>query len=374
MTATGDMPRLLDAVVALSAEWSLTGTLRRIVEAAADLTGARYAALGVIGPGETTAERGLVEFITTGIGEEERRAIGDLPRGRGVLGLLITDPRPVRIADIGRHRASVGFPPNHPPMHSFLGVPIRVRDQVFGNLYLTDKRGAAEFSEADEELVIALAGAAGVAIENARLRQRLEQLAVVRERERIARDLHDTVIQRIFATGMGLQGLQGRLENPENRDRLQQAVDELDETIREIRNTIFALEARDGGASLRARVLDLASEAAVRLGFEPRVRFDGPVDAAVSKEVAKELLKTLREALSNVARHAHATSTVVEVSVDTGGVTLRVADDGVGIANGPSTGHGLDNMRSRAEALGGSFSITKRRDGGTTVTWRVCAA
>ncbi len=366
--------RLLDAVIALSAEKGLPPILRRIVEAAAELVDARYGALGVIGADEEGPERSLVEFVTTIDGSEIRSRIGEPPHGLGILGLLITDPEPLRLADLARHPASVGFPPDHPPMHSFLGVPIRVRDQVFGNLYLTEKQGAPEFSAQDQEIVIALAAAAGVAIENARLHERLEQMAVISERERIARDLHDTVIQRLFATGMGLQSLIGRLPNPDSRDRLQLAVDELDETIREIRSSIFALEARSSGASLRARILDLASESAEGLGFEPRVRFAGPVDAAVSPAVADELLKTLREALSNVARHARARSVDVQVASGSDGVTLRVTDDGEGLPEKRSRGHGLDNMRARAEALRGSFAITNRRDGGTALTWKVPAA
>jgi signal transduction histidine kinase len=366
--------RLLDAVIALAAEQGLPSILRRIVQAAAELVDARYGAVGVLGADHAGPTQRLVEFVTTGIDDELRRRIGDLPRGRGILGLLITDPEPLRLGDIAQHPASVGFPPNHPPMRSFLGVPIRVRDQVFGYLYLTEKKGALEFSREDEEIVVALAGAAGVAIENARLHERLQELALLGERERIARDLHDTVIQRLFATGMGLQGLIGRLQSQENRDRLQLAVDELDETIREIRGTIFALEARGSGSSLRARILDLASESAEGLGFEPRIRFEGPVDAAVSPAVAEELLKTLREALSNVARHARASSVQVQVASNADGVTLRVTDDGVGVPGRPSRGHGLENMRARAAALRGTFAITNRRDGGTALTWRVPAA
>jgi signal transduction histidine kinase len=367
--------RLLDAVVALSADLSLPNVLKRIVEAAAEVSGARYAALGVLGQGQPDLKRGLVEFVTHGIDGKGIRAIGHLPQGVGVLGLLITDPKPRRIADIGAHPASAGFPAHHPPMTSFLGVPVMVRDQVFGNLYLTEKQGAAEFSKSDEDLVVALAGAAGIAIENARLHQRLEQLAVLGERERIARDLHDTVIQRLFATGMGLQSLVGRMEESDLRERLQQAVDELDETIREIRITIFDLEARDAEKEgLRARVLALAGEATATLGFAPRVHMDGPLDAATDATTQEELLKTLREALSNVVRHASASSVEVLLRAGSGTVTLRVADNGVGIPKDARRGHGLDNMQTRAESLGGVCELSVRRGGGTVVSWRVPAS
>jgi signal transduction histidine kinase len=375
MTEVTRTSRLLDAVVALSADLSLPNVLKRIVEAAAAVSGARYAALGVLGQDQPDLKRGLVEFVTHGIDSKGIRAIGHLPEGLGILGLLITDPKPRRIANIGAHPASAGFPAHHPPMRSFLGVPITVRDQVFGNLYLTEKQGAAEFSQSDEDLVVALAGAAGVAIENARLHQRLEQLAVLGERERIARDLHDTVIQRLFATGMGLQSLVGRMDGSDLSERLQQAVDELDETIREIRITIFDLEARDAEkAGLRARVLALAGETAATLGFEPRVHMDGPLDAASDATTQEELLKTLREALSNVARHANASTVEVLVRAGSGMITLRVADNGVGFSKDAQHGHGLDNMQARADSLGGVCEFSARRGGGTVVTWRVPAA
>lgn len=164
VTSRERLRALLDAVVGIGTDLDLQSTLRRIVKSACDLAGARYGALGVIGP-----DRELTEFITHGLDQDATDAIGELPHGRGVLGLLIAEPRPVRMPDITRHPNSYGFPPGHPPMHSFLGVPVRIRDQVFGNLYLSDKQGAAEFSEDDEQIVVALAAAAGVAIENARL-------------------------------------------------------------------------------------------------------------------------------------------------------------------------------------------------------------
>ena len=375
MTEVTRTSRLLDAVVALSADLSLPNVLKRIVEAAAAVSGARYAALGVLAQDQPDLKRGLVEFVTHGIDSRGIRAIGHLPQGLGILGLLITDPKPRRIADIGAHPAHAGFPAHHPPMTSFLGVPVMVRDQVFGNLYLTEKQGAAEFSQSDEDMVVALAGAAGVAIENARLHQRLEQVAVLGERERIARDLHDTVIQRLFATGMGLQSLVGRMEESDLRVRLQQAVDELDETIREIRITIFDLEARDAEKDgLRTRVLSLTGEATATLGFAPKVHMDGPLEAATDASTQEELLKTLREALSNVVRHANASSVEILLRAASGTITLRVADNGMGLPKDARRGHGLDNMQTRAESLGGVCELSARRGGGTVVTWRVPAS
>jgi signal transduction histidine kinase len=258
-------------------------------------------------------------------------------------------------------------------MTSFLGVPIHVRGQVFGNLYLTDKIGATGFDEADEELAVALAAAAGVAIENARLHARVRQLTLAEDRERIARDLHDTVIQRLFATGLLLQSAAGRLaDRPEVAERLERAVEDLDATVREVRSVIFELErVRLPGRSLRASALDRAAEAAGSLGFEPVVRFDGPVDSAASPDVAEHVLAVLGEALSNAARHAGASRVEVDlVAGDT--LLLRVRDDGVGPGIGyRQGGQGLRNIERRARDLGGTSSLTAGEGGGSELRWEV---
>jgi signal transduction histidine kinase len=344
--------------------------LRRIVASAADLVDATYGALGVLDKSRT----GLSEFITVGIDDKTYRAIGDLPAGHGILGLLIADARPLRLPDLTKHPESFGFPPHHPPMRSFLGVPILARDEVFGNLYLTDKSTAEEFTAEDEDLVVGLAAAAGVAIENARLSARVNELAVVEDRERIARDLHDTVIQRLFATGMLLQSTTRFVTTDQERaiERIGEAVDDLDVTIKEIRTAIFDLEQRGRtGEALRGQILAEVRDAAESLGFEPRVILDGPVDSAIDETVATELLATLREALSNVWRHAAASLVDVEVVVGRD-VTLRVADDGIGPPDAPSpTGKGLANMTARARRLGGSLQLDARAPKGTVLEWRV---
>jgi signal transduction histidine kinase len=358
--------RLLDAVNVIGSDLSLPIVLRRIAESARELVGARYAALGVIGE-----DRHLVEFITVGIDPETYAAIGDLPEGHGILGLLIVDPKPLRLRDLSTHPQSYGFPPNHPPMRSFLGVPIRVRKEVFGNLYLCEKEGAEEFTVADEHLAVALASAAGVAVDNARLVQRVEQLAVLEDRGRIARDLHDKVIQRLFATGLELQTMLPSSAQHDLDDRIGRSAAELDDTIREIRNTIFALEApRDRGirVDLFAQV-DAAREA---LGFAPELHLDGLIDSLVSDKVAEHLRAVLREALSNVAQHAEASR--VEIFVEVGqdsGLLLRVVDNGRGLPSSPTLGHGLRNLQERAAMLGGSFSASATPGGGTVLEWRV---
>ena len=314
--------QLLDAVLAIGSDLDLPAMLRRIIGSAVELVDATYGALGVLDESRSR----LAEFITVGIDEEGRRAIGNLPQGHGILGLLIVDANPLRLPDLTEHPDSYGFPPNHPPMRSFLGVPIRVRDEVFGNLYPTDKSTAEVFTDVDEELVIGLAAAAGVAIDNARLLTRVNDLALVEDRERIARDLHDTVIQRLFATGMLLQSTLPLI----NADplaatsRVGEAVDDLDTTIKEIRSSIFSLEhsvARRAG--LRSQVLEITHDAIAALGFAPRVVFEGPIDLTVRPTVGAELLATLREALSNVARHAHASRVDVTVTVGDDDVCLR---------------------------------------------------
>lgn len=359
---------LLDAVLAIESDLELPGVLYRIAEAACTLTGARYGALGVL----DSSGKGLSQFIHVGLDDATVEAIGHLPEGAGILGLLILEPRPLRLADLSAHPDFVGFPPAHPPMRSFLGVPLRVREEVFGNLYLTEKQGVPEFTAEDEALAVALASAAGIAVDNARLHAQLSELTLAVDRERIARDLHDTVIQRLFATGLSLQSALPLAHDVELRSRIDDAVADLDDTIRQVRTTIFALEPPPTAKmGLRARMLEICAEAARSLGFEPEVRFAGAIDRHVGDAVAVELLSSLREALSNVARHARARHVEVELSVGDE-IRLRVTDDGVGAGPGAHRGgRGLPNMAERAESLGGSFALSVRPGGGTEVTWSV---
>lgn len=528
---------LLDAVVSISSNLSLPEVLDRIVRAACDLVNARYGALGVIGP-----DRTVVEFHTVGLSEAEYAAIGHLPTGKGVLGLLIDEPRPIRLHDVTEHPASYGFPPNHPPMRSFLGVPIWVRGKAFGNLYLTEKRGDEDFTEADEQVVVALAAAAGVAIENARLyeearrrenwllasteitsrmlggaapdetlqlladrartvadasvaalaladadgdelrldvvsgpvgpqvqgvrlpatgsriaevlrtgeacvlagdlaevglpvppastetgpgslllvplaagAQRLgvllvgrpegppfdavdeqmlvtfaghaalaleyaraqadqQRLAVFEDRDRIARDLHDLVIQQLFAIGMGIQGSIRQISDARLAERFTTYVHELDQTIQNIRRTIFSLQdAEEKGPSLRRRILKVLEDVQEPLGHTPHLSFQGPVDTLIDEPVAKDLLSTLREALTNAARHARARRVDVTVVADAASerAELVVADDGVGMPEDVERRSGLDNITRRAEKLGGTCTIDSTPGRGTTVTWTV---
>jgi signal transduction histidine kinase len=534
--------QLLEAVVGIGSGLDLEAALTRIVQAATALVDAQYGALGVIG-----ADQRLARFITVGLSEEQIAAIGPYPEGHGLLGELIRHPEPLRTEDLSTHPQSYGFPANHPPMHSFLGAPIRVRDEVYGNLYLTEKQGGAPFDADDEAVLIALASAAGVAIDNARLfeearrlyaeaqrrqewleitgelsrglltneqsddvlapfvrrvrafahadlaliavpdpeaggllivaadgqgadallrttvgvedtllgnvyksgqpalvadvhedertsrehtapfefgptfvaplgaggaargalslarlagaepfdqaladltaelavqaavvlelaqrRHDTELLSLYADRDRIGRDLHDLAIQRLFATSMTLQTAYKVTEKPAVAKRIAQSVLDLDETIKVIRSTIFALHAHDlgeEGESVRAGAMLVCEQAAAGLGFPPAVRFSGPVDALVGEELSEHLLAVLREALSNAARHAHATRVEVDLAADGAAVTLTVTDDGVGIPDGGRRS-GLENLRERAGQLGGTFTATAAPGGGTILIWK----
>jgi signal transduction histidine kinase len=367
----GEVQQILDAIFAISSDLELPAVLQRIVKVACDQAGARYGALGVLGAPSAEGEILLIEFITEGVDADMVRRIGNYPRGLGILGHLIHVPTPLRLEDLSAHPQSVGFPDGHPPMRTFLGVPIRIHDEVFGNLYLTEKRGGGPFTSADEQLAVALASAAGVAIENARLHERIQEFALLHDRERIARDLHDSVIQRLFATGLGLQGLARMVDDVEVADRIQAAVDDLDATIREIRRVIFELQAHErGNLSVRVRVLALAAELTPTLGFEPRVHFDGPIDTIVGSALAEHLLAALRELLSNVTRHARATA--VEIRVRAGlEVTLTVIDDGAGLDGARGAGRGIANLAERAKSLGGAFTLRPGEERGTIAVWSV---
>jgi signal transduction histidine kinase len=531
LNTQGRLRGLLAATRAIASDLSLPVLLQRIVQSACDLVGARYGALGVIGP-----ERELVQFITVGLDSQTIEAIGAYPRGKGILGLLISDPQPLRLAALSEHPQAVGYPAHHPPMKSFLGVPICVGDHLFGNLYVTDKILQAAFTAEDEELLTALASAAGVAIDNARLygieqrRQRWQtaaaeisgellagdsdplpmitkrarevseadfagillqvagttdllvsaadgegaadllgklipldkslagkallegrdlvvsdarateqsygaagapdgpallvrlpdagdgmpgvlalsrtrgkpsfdseeqdmiegfadhasvamklahaqearrRLSLLEDRDRIARDLHDHVIQRLFAAGLGLTGLASRTAEPETRRRLTQYTDQLDDTIQAIRQTIFALQ-RHRETGPQARVMEIVRDATGALGFAPDLRFEGPLDALLDRDIVDHVTAVVREALANAARHAHAASVSVILSAADGQhLKLTITDNGVGVGD-PSRISGLGNMRSRAEQLGGSLTIVspvKPSARGTRLEW-----
>jgi len=375
MTPAGHEGRRRDALVraglVLASELSLPSILQKFVELACDVADARYGALGVL----DRDGRMIYDFITHGVTEEERRAIGDFPVGKGILGLLITEARPIRLASIEDHPRSVGFPPNHPSMTSFLGVPIKVRGKVYGNLYLTEKRGAAEFTQEDEEAVVTLGAQAGVAIENARIREELQRLAVLEDRERIAQELHDGVIQSLFAVGMALQAAGAVTEDPEAlRRRLAAAVDDVDRVIRDLRNYIFGLGGGLADRELDRALHDLADE--IRRGSDIAIRVEVDSDAAARlASRAADVVQFTREALSNAVRHSGAATVSLVLSRDDASLVLEVEDDGTGFdpEAAAGRGRGLLNLRARAEALGADLDIDSGPDAGTRLRLRVPA-
>lgn len=361
--------RVLEATLLIESNLELPEVLRHVIEEACAMTNARYGALGVLDEDKSS----LSEFITVGLSPEQEAAIGPRPKGHGVLGLLISDPKPILIHQIGQHPSSFGFPPNHPPMTSFLGVPITVRDEAYGSLYLTDKVGWSEFTNDDAALVGALSVAAAIAIENARLHDRVRHAAVYDDRDRVARDLHDTVIQRIYAVGLTLQGVAARVPAGA-ADQIGKAVTELDEVITQVRSTVYDLGMRERSRGVRDDIRMLVEELHGVVGFDVELRFTGPVDTFVTGLVIENLLATIREALTNVEKHARATTAMVELSVDMDTCRLTVADDGVGIGAAATTDHeglGVSNLRRRAEKFHGTMSLEDGPCGGTILTWMV---
>jgi signal transduction histidine kinase len=358
---------LVDAILLIEADANLTTLLETIVQRATVLVGARYGALGVLERDGVT----LANFITHGLDDQQRSLIGALPHGDGVLGEVIRLGQPLRVDDLATHPRRSGFPAHHPPMHQFLGVPVVVEDgTVFGNLYLTDNLTGEPFSAEDEDLLAGFGRAAGLVIDQATLRNQLRELTIAEERERLARDLHDTVIQRLFGIGLSLQMTLPSALDETVRSRIDQALDELNETIRDIRTTIFEID-RDHGniESLEGRVKSLTSEVASRLGVPVQVTTTTALDDLVSSSCALHTVQALREILANVVRHAHAKSVEVELSVDEGMLLLEVRDDGVGFTMSDVGGHGLGNLASRAHDLGGECYVESKVGHGTKVRW-----
>jgi signal transduction histidine kinase len=359
---------LVQAGLMLASELPLPALLQRIVELAAELAGARYAALGVLSPeGEI-----IQEFLTVGVTDEERKRIGPLPHGRGILGALITDARPLRLPRLQDDQRSVGFPPNHPPMTSFLGAPVAVRGKVFGNLYLTEKIGAEEFTAEDEDALVKLAAQAGIAIEFTRSQEELRRLALLQDRERIAKELHDDVIQSLFAEGMALQAALGVADDPDAiRSRLEASIEHIDRVIRDLRNYIFAL--RPGASAdrqLDRSLRDLAKDFALS-GMHVAVETDA-ISVSHLASSAADILQFAREAISNAVRHSGGRRVHVSLTALGDHALLEISDDGSGFDRSRAgSGHGLSNLGARAEALGGELEIESEPRRGTWVRVRI---
>ncbi len=358
---------LNQAAIAIAGELSLDKVLQKIVDSARELVSARYAALGV-----SNADGQMETFVHSGMTSDEVAEMAHLPRGLGLLGAIIRERRPIRIPHIGADPRSVGFPQNHPMMVSFLGVPIVGGKQVLGNLYLTDKSDALEFTADDQAIVEMFAVHAAVVIQNARLYEQVSRLAVVEERARIGMDLHDGIIQSIYAVGLTLESVKLVIPGqPEKADiLLDRAIVGLNDTIRDIRNFILDLRPQrfrgdvDVGISRLVREFQANAMVLVRLDVEPEAV------ASLPTPVARALFLTTQEALANIARHARATEVMVKVRRMEGAVDLLVVDNGRGFdidTQNQTIGHGLSNMRARAEELQGSCDIYSVPGEGTRI-------
>jgi signal transduction histidine kinase len=357
------------AALSITAELSLPRVLEAIVKTARQLVGVHYAALGVPGPNGK-----LEQFITEGMSEEELSRMSHLPEGKGLLGHILTKTDTVRLDDMSSSPDSYGFCPHHPIMHSFLGVPIVARGEILGSLYLSDKEDGSDFTDADQSIIETLAAYAAVAIENARLYQQVRRLAVLEERERIGMDLHDGIIQSIYAVGLTLEHSALLLE--ENTDqakqRLRYAIDALNQTIRDIRNYIMDLRPQrmkvlDLGESLRQLVREFRANTLIEIKLE----MEGDFESVLDEGTSTALFHIAQEALANAAKHATATELRVSVRRMEREVQLQVVDNGVGFDENQVDsllGHGLSNMALRAQAVGGRMTISSKPMQGTTVT------
>ncbi len=364
--AEGNLAALEVAIRGVAEVLAVDRVLQVIVDRVRDLADARYAALGIVD------DHGVIEqFVTSGMTSAQRRRIGALPRGHGLLGLIIRENRAFRIPDIATDARRHGFPPHHPPMHSFLGVPITVKGRSIGRLYLTDKRGAPEFSDDDQRLVERFALHAGIAMENARLHDRVRRLGIVGERERISRDLHDTIIQRIYGVALSLDDVPEliREDADEAAERVERAIETLHATTREIRGFIFGLRPvllEEGGLLLALEML--ADEVRLNSAIDVEVRGSEPAQLPV--DLSGELLSIVRETLSNVARHAGATRALIEVTAEAGSLRLEISDDGRGFDPAAPLGsshHGLRNIADRAARIGGTLQIESQPGTGTRI-------
>jgi signal transduction histidine kinase len=355
------------AALAISRDLELDQTLQHIVDSARELVSTRYAALGVF-----NTEGELETFVFSGLTPEEADDIGPFPEGLGLLGAVLNSQRPIRVADVHQDSRSQGTPEGHPSVTNFLGVPITARDEVQGNLYLTDKISGDEFTDADEELITIFASHAAVAIKNARLYKEVGRLAIIEERSRIGMDLHDGVIQSIYAVGLTLESAQMILEErpDEARELLNQGIAGLNDTIRDIRNFILDLRPRRFEGDLTLGIARLVREFQANTMVEVDVTGPEEVLDSISPAVSQAVFLTAQEALANIARHARASCVGLDLSQDADSIRLKVTDDGRGFdvrQQDQTVGHGLANMRARAEELGGNFAVESELEQGTTI-------
>ena len=356
---------LSDAVMDVAKGEDLKTSLKRLIRNAVLITDCTYGALGSINPDGT-----LEDFTYVGMSDETADEIETFPQGKGLLGHLLKFPEPLRVSVIKDHPSSIGFPKGHPAMSGFLGVPIRIRDEVYGSIYLTQKRSGEDFTEEDERLVVVLASAAGVAIDSYRGHIAQNQVGVLAERERIARDLHDLVIQRLFATGMSLQSIGSDSSTPPDvLSKIAAIVDNLDTTVQQIRTTIFALQEELPIQDIRTQVLSEIASLNTIAGFKISYSFQGPVDTVIGEELAGQVIPVIRELVTNAIRHAEASAIDLVLLTNQTYCEVRVVDNGKGYVEGERRS-GLLNLEKRALVRGGEFEIMKDPIAGTRTMWR----
>jgi signal transduction histidine kinase len=359
-----------EASLALSSDLDLASVLQRVVELSREVTGARYGALAML-----NEEGKIAEFLTSGISREERERIGPLPEGEGLLGAVIRGGKTLRVDRMADHPLSAGFPPHHPMMTSFIGLPIVYEGHILGDLYLTDKNAGEPFTERDEETLRTFTSHAAVAIENARLYRQVQDLVLLEERERIGMDLHDGVIQSLYATGLGLESCLDDLEHDpvEARSHLHRAIDALNQTIADIRSYIFHLRpALLADSDLAGAVGGLLQELKVNTLMDVHLIEEPDACHELSEEQLAALFHVAREALTNVRKHAQATGVAARLEQRDGVFRMTITDDGVGFDPArPRGGQGLPNIGERVAALGGRFEIQSADGEGTRLTVEV---
>ena len=362
-----ELAAINEASLALSSDLDLASVLQRVVDLSREVTGARYGALALLG------EDGKIEqFLASGISQQERARIGRLPEGKGLLGVVMQEGETLRIDRIVDDPRSAGFPPHHPVMTSFIGLPIMYEERIVGDLYLTDKNGGQAFTQQDEEMLRAFAAHAAVAIENARLYHRVQDLAVLEERDRIGMDLHDGVIQSLYATGLTLENsLEDLKEDPALvQPQLQKAIQDLNQTIADIRSYIFNLRpAVLADTDLAGAVGGLLQELKVNALLDVRLIEEPEACRGLSEEQIAALFHVVQESLTNVRKHAQAASVTARLEQWNGIFRMTITDDGVGFDPARlGSGQGLHNMRERVEALGGRLQVESANGEGTRLT------
>jgi len=357
---------LSDAVMDVAKGEDLKTSLNRLIQNAVLITDCTYGALGSI-----TADGTLEDFTFVGMSDETADEIDTFPEGKGLLGHLLAVPEPLRVSVISEHPSSVGFPKGHPLMSGFLGVPIRIRDELYGSIYLTQKRNGKSFTEEDEKLVVVLASAAGVDTDSYRGHIAQNQVVVLAERERIARDLHDLVIQRLFASGISLHSIESEPSlSIEVQGKIQSVLDNLDSTVQQIRTTIFALLDEHPIADLRTLIMSEVASLSATAGFQISYSFLGPIDTVIGEDLSSQVIPVIRELITNAIRHADANAIDLVVLANQTYCEIRVVDDGKGYIPGERKS-GLLNLERRALARGGEFEILGDTVSGTRTMWRV---